>query len=350
MNKYHLPVAFVFITFLTQPTGFRQNSQHQIFLPCESVNTITSTELPELMISDATAIQGDKGQTPVEILVCLSEAAAEPVTMEYSTENGTAIEGVDYVAAQGSIRFEPGEIAKWINVLIVGEVAADPDEDATLPSSVSLVVQIQKVTGALIKKKSAIINIIKNILQDPRFKKSDISAYEVRMKYTGYVEDGGGDLTKCPVRPSGYVQLKGILTGYEKGSSDVPVIYTGQLNMSIDIDICRTERLPNGEDEFCALQVTGKGEVWAELEMGRNKYIKIHHDPTKHGQFTKSAGGKCYSQIVEERQMVPNESISSVFNGTALPMLTGWTLKKEIYKPQRTADGEIVVEVLRKIR
>ena len=350
MNNYHLPVAFVFITLLTQPTGFRQNSQHQIFLSRESVNTIISAELPELMISDATAIQGEKGQTPVEILVCLSEAAAEPVTMEYSTENGTAIEGVDYVATKGSIRFEPGEIAKWINVLIVGEVAADPDEDAILPSSVSLLVQIKKVTGALIKKKSAIINIIKNILRDPRFNKGDNSAYEVLITYIGYIEDGGGDSIKCPVRPRGHVTLKGILTGYEKVSDDNRIIYTGQLDMDIDIDICRVERLASGEDEFCALQVTGKGVVLAELKMVRPGYITIHHDSTKHGQFIKSAGGKCYSQIVEERQMVPNETIASVFNGTELPMLTELPLRKVIYPVQRTADGEIIVEVLRKIR
>src|SRR6478736_4646516 len=114
-------------------TGFKKNT-HQTFLSEKPVNIISdvslSTELPEIVISDITVIQGDKGQTPAEIMVCLSRAASEPVTVEYSTENGTAIAGTDYVATSGSIRFEPGEIAKWITVSIIGEVAADPDEDA----------------------------------------------------------------------------------------------------------------------------------------------------------------------------------------------------------------------------
>lgn len=344
--------AGVFFTLLILLPGFKKNNPYQDFSSLKSVTIISkaNAELPELHIADATAIQGEKGQTPVEILVCLSAAAAEPVTMEYSTENGSAMAGVDYVAANGSIRFEAGEIAKWITVLIMGEVAADPDEYASLPSSVSLLVQIKKVTGAKIKKKSAIINIIKNILQDPRFNKGDKSAYEVRITYNGYIEDGGGDLKNCPVRPKGYVKLEGILTGNEKVDRDNLVIYTGQLEMTINIDICRVERLPNGEDKFCALQVTGKGVVLAELEMGRYGYIKIQHDSTKHGQFTKSAGGTCYSQIAEERQMVPNESISSVFNGTELPMLKDWVLRKVTYPKQKTAEGEIIVEVLRKIR
>ena len=67
-------------------------------------------------------------------MVYLSRAATEPVTVKYSTEDGSAKAGVDYVATKGSLTFDPGEVAKWITVPIIGEVAADPDEDAPVNS------------------------------------------------------------------------------------------------------------------------------------------------------------------------------------------------------------------------
>src|SRR5438874_1784253 len=133
MKKHYIHIG-LFIVSLILLTGFKKNTQHQTLVSAKSVNAIggvtSFTDLPEIIISDITVIQGDKGQTPAEIMVCLSHVASEPVTVEFSTENGTAIAGADYVATSGSIKFEPGEIAKWITVSIIGEVAADPDEEA----------------------------------------------------------------------------------------------------------------------------------------------------------------------------------------------------------------------------
>jgi hypothetical protein len=336
-------------------TGFKKNNTCKNF---PSLKTITTTskanaELPEINIADVTAIQGTEGQSPVEVLVYLSHAPSEPVTVEYSTENETAIAGVDYVGTSGTIRFEPGETSKWITIMIIGEVAADPDEGVTLPATVSLRVMIKKAKEALIKKKSAIINIIKDILKDARFNQGDKSVYHVRMTYTGYTGETA-ELSKCPVRSNGRVVLDGIMTGYEKVGRNDPVIYFGSyVFMYINIDICSIERLPNGEDEFCSIKVAGCGEVMSELELNASAgygYIKINHDPAKNGNFVRAVAGSCYSQLGDELKMIPNESVSSVFNGMQLDMLQERILRKGVYPKQKTAEGEIVVEVLRKIR
>lgn len=344
--------AFFILTILL--TGFRNNNSCQNLLSVKTVTTISkaNAELPELHIADATAIQGNKGQSPVEVLVYLSHPAKEPVTVEYSTENETAIAGADYVATSGTIRFEPGETAKWITVMIVGEVAADPDEDAALPAKVSFQVKIKKIIGALIKKKSTIINIIKNISKDPRFNQGDKSVYHVKMTYTGYTGETA-ELSKCPVRSNGSVVLDGIMTGHEKMGSGDPIIYTGTLFMYINIDICSIERLPNGQDEFCSIRVYGYGQVMSELELDPGAgygYIKINHDSTENGKFARIVAGTCSSQLADELKMVPNESVSSVFNGMQLDMLQERILRKGVYPKQKNAEGEIVVEVLRKIR
>ena len=77
-------------------------------------------------------------------MVYLSQATTEPVTVTYSTEDGIAKSGVDYIATKGSVKFEPGEVAKWITVLIIGEVAADPDEDAPVNSMANFIIKLNQ--------------------------------------------------------------------------------------------------------------------------------------------------------------------------------------------------------------
>ncbi len=359
MKKYYIHVG-VFTAILILLTGFKKNPEHQTFLSAKSMNTNSCAssfpELPEIVIPDITVIQGDKGQTPAEIMVCLSRAASEPVTVEYSTENGTAIAGVDYVATSGSIRFEPGEIAKWITVSIIGEVAADPDEDAAPQDEEDLHVIINKVIGAIIKKQRAIIHIIKNILRNPKFNKGPTSAYQVSFEYNGYTTLGG-TLADCHVRRNGRVYLNGILEGLENVDRYDPVSYTGKLWMNINMDICSVERLPNGEDKFCYMSVAGLGYVTTELEIDTSTgyaYINIDCDTTK---FYRNVVGDCFSQLGGERQNVPNNSIASIFNGLKLEMLidvaTGRQLRtlRKGYYSQTDEDGNvIIVRVLRKIR
>jgi hypothetical protein len=121
--------------------------------------------------------------------------------------------------------------------------------------------------------------------------------------------------------------------------------------MIIDMDICSAHRLPNGEDELCGIRVAGSGTVFAELEVyfdGRGGYIKIEN---KDGRFKRVVSGSCADgQIDEEWGMVPNRSISSIFNGYELPMLISRTLSKGIYTETDNDGNKTVVQVLRKVR
>lgn len=57
--------------------------------------------------------------------VFLSEAAAEAVTVDYTTLDGTAAAGTDYTPASGSITFEPGETSKVVTVAGTASFAVD---------------------------------------------------------------------------------------------------------------------------------------------------------------------------------------------------------------------------------
>lgn len=119
----------------------------------------------------------------------------------------------------------------------------------------------------------------------------------------------------------------------------------------MDIDICSAK----GEGDnakSCVITVTGSGLVKAELEIyydGRGGYIKIT-DTTSHG-FTKHAGGTCEpGEIGEERKMIPLKTIATIFNGLDLPMLTSRKLREGPSQFINIEGGQVLVEVLRKIR
>ena len=181
---------WVFFTSIILLTGFKKNTEQQNTASKKSADTIghvgTFTEPTKVNIADALAVKGDAGERPVEVMVYLSQVTSSPVTMKYGTRNGSAIAGVDYVATNGSITFEPGEVAKWITVSIIGEVAAEADGDAAIVSEVTVEIIIREVRNAMLEKGTAIITIIKDIPRDPRIGGGNLAVYEVIISYTGF--------------------------------------------------------------------------------------------------------------------------------------------------------------------
>jgi hypothetical protein len=178
----------------------------------------------------------------------------------------------------------------------------------------------------------------------------NLSEYEVVITYTGY-STLYGSIDYCQIRKNGKVVLRGMLSGNENAGPDDPILYTGVLQLSIDMDICSIMRV-NGDDKWCSMTVTGSGPVKTELELDASAgygYIKISYNSNL-GKFQKSVVGTCdHIQLVEEENMVPDKTIASIFNGKELRMLTNRTLRVGRYVE---TDGgvETVVEVLRVLK
>ncbi|HEX2832628.1 MAG TPA: Calx-beta domain-containing protein [Thermoanaerobaculia bacterium] len=91
--------------------------------------TITDDDgTPALLIGDATVVEGDSGTTATSFTVTLAGNAAQTVTVDYATANGTAIDGTDYAATNGTLVFTPGITSHTISVPVVGDVLVEPDE------------------------------------------------------------------------------------------------------------------------------------------------------------------------------------------------------------------------------
>lgn len=368
--KKHQMIVWVFITSMILLTGFKKNTEQQNISSEKSADFIKNDELPKISIADAITAKGDKGQKSVEVVVLLSKTASNPVTVNYSTKNGTAKAGVDYVATSGTISFEPGERMKKITVLIIGEVSADADEDAAPVSDIEFWVNLNNAIGGIIEHGTAIITLMKNLSRDPRLSGNE-AIYEVEINYVGYCSFSATP-AECGIRSNGTVTLTGQLAGVENLKSDDDMRYTGTLQMFINIDVCSMDRKPGtDEDRLCSFTVYGSGKVFTELEInydsdfdrdasgnvtdstkfrydGRGGYIQIEN---KDGRFRSTVEGDCEAQqINEEKTMVPNKTIASVFNGKELPMLVQRTLQVGTYRYTDEQGNITQVRVIRKIR
>ena len=79
-------------------------------------------------IGDASITEGDKGTRGVHLPVRLSHAAAERVTVDFATANGTAVAPLDYLAQSGGLTFAPGLLVQAVTVDVVGDGRPEPDE------------------------------------------------------------------------------------------------------------------------------------------------------------------------------------------------------------------------------
>ena len=108
--------------------------------------------LPALSIADLSVAEGNGEHAHFMFVVTLDHAATSPVTVAYSTANGTAKAGKDYVASSGTVTFAAGETSKTVHVDIKGDVLAEANE--------TFKINLSSPTGATIADGTATGTII----------------------------------------------------------------------------------------------------------------------------------------------------------------------------------------------
>lgn len=84
----------------------------------------------KFFINSATMIEGTSGLIRVFFTVSVSDPVTTPMTVTYTTANGTAVAPGDYTAITGSVNFTVGgPRSKTIGVWIKGDTVLEPNED-----------------------------------------------------------------------------------------------------------------------------------------------------------------------------------------------------------------------------
>lgn len=114
---------------LTNPIGFP-------LVDAQLVATIIDDDLPpEVSVVGATVSEGNAGTKNLALTLNLSEASGKTVTVPYTTADGTATAGNDYVPRSGSFSFLPGATSVTVNVTINGDTVAEGNETVLLDLS-----------------------------------------------------------------------------------------------------------------------------------------------------------------------------------------------------------------------
>ncbi|QYZ69100.1 Calx-beta domain-containing protein [Neotabrizicola shimadae] len=87
---------------------------------------------PVLSIADATLVEGDTGRSILTFVVSLSFAADHDVSVSYTTLNGLANGGSDYVAQVGTLTIGAGQTRAVIRVPVLNDTLVEPTETFTV--------------------------------------------------------------------------------------------------------------------------------------------------------------------------------------------------------------------------
>jgi len=102
-----------------------------------AVSSVTTTivnddQLPQITTTNISIAEGDTGTTNANFIVSLSNPSSQTITVNFTTENGTAIGGTDYTATSGTLTFAPGELNQTIAVSVIGDTDVEPGETFNL--------------------------------------------------------------------------------------------------------------------------------------------------------------------------------------------------------------------------
>ncbi len=79
-----------------------------------------------IVIDGAYVVEGDNPTKTVQLHVRLTKIYATPVTVDWTTADGSAIAGQDYLVSSGSLTYAPGETDKVITLTVIGDLIPEP--------------------------------------------------------------------------------------------------------------------------------------------------------------------------------------------------------------------------------
>ncbi|MHC5538694.1 beta strand repeat-containing protein [Singulisphaera rosea] len=131
------------------------NPQNDTIDPTQGVATGTILPASGLSINDVSVVEGTSGTTDAIFTVTLDPPnIEEPVTVDYSTADGTAKAGVDYQAVSGTLTYQPDETTQTIDVPIIGGTNVKPPE--------TFLVNLTNATNAVIDRGTGTGTIVDN--------------------------------------------------------------------------------------------------------------------------------------------------------------------------------------------
>jgi len=115
----------------------------------ECVVTIADDE-PRISIYDASLVEGNEDTSLMKFTVSLTHAHDLPITVDYNMTDGSAIDGLDYIASAGTLTFAENETSQEIEVEVIGDRVPEWDKSFTVNlTSSDAVINDSEATGTI---------------------------------------------------------------------------------------------------------------------------------------------------------------------------------------------------------
>jgi hypothetical protein len=139
-------LANITIDLAQGTTSFRARTSDGFGQSASADLTVTYTRIEppmvNLSINDVSQTEADSGQVPFTFTVRMSTSRQTDTAISWSTANGTAVAGSDYVAANGTLVIPAGQTTGTISVMVIGDNVDESNEsffvNITAPAGTSI--------------------------------------------------------------------------------------------------------------------------------------------------------------------------------------------------------------------
>jgi len=111
------------------------------------IGAVEVQALPSLAIDDVSVVEGDTGTTDAIFTISLSATSVTDVTVDYATQDGTAVAPGDYTATSGTATIPADASSTTVAVPVVGDTIPEADETFTLKLSNPVGATLADATG-----------------------------------------------------------------------------------------------------------------------------------------------------------------------------------------------------------
>ncbi|MFN8445323.1 MAG: Calx-beta domain-containing protein [Caldilineaceae bacterium] len=153
-DDYHLTAASAALNAGTDvgiSTDFDGDARPQYALPDIGYDEAAALAA-RIAISDASGNEGNSGSSTILFNVTLDMTSATPITVKYTTSDGSATAGSDYSSSSGTLTFAPGVTSQTISVTVNGDTQVENDEtfSVSLSAPTNAIIQDGQATGTIL--------------------------------------------------------------------------------------------------------------------------------------------------------------------------------------------------------
>jgi hypothetical protein len=83
---------------------------------------------PTLSVGSAKVVEGNSGTRGMRFTISLSKPSTRSISFQYTTVNGTAVAGTDYLARSGTATIAAGSLGRTVTISVRGDRVVEPNE------------------------------------------------------------------------------------------------------------------------------------------------------------------------------------------------------------------------------